>query len=211
MGHDEPVISWQFIFEVFILMLIPFPYYDKYFVFKNYPVDSNQEVEYTYLLSEFMLAFMLFRIGLLVRALLNYTQFNSTYAKRLSSAYGFKTDTFFTIKSLMFIYPVQTCLVFFMVTILIFSIVIRIFEMPFARAYDSIQFDPFMKSVWLTVITLFTIGYGDLFPSSNPGKIVAIFLAFWGAILLALVVVSCSNIFSFKGKQEHALKHLRLT
>lgn len=36
-------------------------------------------------------------------------------------------------------------------------------------------------------------------------------LAFWGAILLALVVVSCSNIFSFEGKEQLALNHLQVT
>ena len=36
-------------------------------------------------------------------------------------------------------------------------------------------------------------------------------LAFWGAVLLALVVVSISNIFSIEGKKKVALTHLHTT
>lgn len=65
--------------------------------------------------------------------------------------------------------------------------------------------------MWFTVVTLTTIGYGDVSPGTQPGKIVTIILAFWGAIFLALLVATVSNIFNLSHNQEMALRHVRLT
>lgn len=99
-------------------------------------------------------------------------------------------------------------MVLFFTTSVIFAYWVRIFEIPYQRATGNPQFDDFSKAMWFTIITLFTVGYGDYFPCSMPGKIVTALLAFWGAILLALVVVSISNIFSIEGKNKVALSHL---
>lgn len=158
------------------------------------------KVTYIYLLSELVYSLMYVRIFFLVRAILNYTQYHETYARKLCKSYGFEPNTFFTIKSLLMIHPAQTCLILFSFTIVIFTIWVRIFEMPFQRASSSHQFDDYKKALWLTVVSLFTIGYGDLYPSSDLGKLLIILLAFWGAILLALLVVACSNIFNIEGR-----------
>lgn len=129
----------------------------------------------------------------------------------MCKSYGFDQSSFFTFKSFLSLYPERTCLILFVVTIVIFSIQVRIFEMPFLRAQESEMYDSYSKAVWLTVVSLFTIGYGDLYPKSDIGKLVISLLAFWGAILLALVVVACSNVFCIEGKQKVALKQMQVT
>ena len=61
------------------------------------------------------------------------------------------------------------------------------------------------------MVTLTTIGYGDFSPMTAPGKFVTIILAFWGALLLSLLVVVLSSIFNLNENEKMALRHLRMT
>lgn len=73
------------------------------------------------------------------------------------------------------------------------------------------MFDSYFNACWFTVITLTTIGYGDMSPVSPPGRFLTMILAFWGALLLSLVVVIVSSIFNLGDDEKMALRHLRLT
>lgn len=65
--------------------------------------------------------------------------------------------------------------------------------------------------MWFTVITLTTIGYGDISPGTKPGKVIVIVLAFWGALLLSLLVVVMNSIFSLDNKHKLAVYHIKQT
>ena len=56
-----------------------------------------------------------------------------------------------------------------------------------------------------------TVGYGDIAPSTQPGRIVAIIIALWGTVLISLVVVSVSSIFELSSSQLMAMRHIRVT
>jgi voltage-gated potassium channel len=49
------------------------------------------------------------------------------------------------------------------------------------------QFTSFQDGLWWTVVTLTTVGYGDKFPITIPGKILAIGLMFTGLSFFALI------------------------
>ena len=52
--------------------------------------------------------------------------------------------------------------------------------------------NPF-DAVWVICITLTTVGYGDIAPSTLFGRLVAIFSAFWGAVIISLMIVIVTN------------------
>ena len=54
--------------------------------------------------------------------------------------------------------------------------------------------------LWWTVVTLTTVGYGDKFPVTVGGKMLAIFLMFTGLSFFALIT---SFISSFTYKNEY--------
>jgi len=54
-----------------------------------------------------------------------------------------------------------------------------------------------------------TVGYGDVVPSTPPGRIIAIFTAMWGAFLISLMVLSVGQIFALNEKEEEANEHLK--
>ena len=48
------------------------------------------------------------------------------------------------------------------------------------------QINSMLDAVWWTVSTVTTVGYGDIVPITDTGKIVAIFFMFFGISILAL-------------------------
>ena len=169
---------------------------------------NNDPVKYTYLLSDFILVLMILRIVFMFRAIMKFNIFYKPFTIKLFRSYGNETSLMLTLKALLQTQPENTCIVLFISTSVVFAYWIRIFEVPFQRAAGTPNFDDFLKSLWFTIVTLFTIGYGDYYPCSRAAKVVVVILAFWGAVLLAIVVVSISNIFAIDGKNKVALSHL---
>lgn len=96
---------------------------------------------------------------------------------------------------MLLIQPVQTIVSIFIGTIVISAYIIHVLEIPYFRAQNDTTFDSYFTSIWFTVITLTTIGYGDISPGSPPGQAFTMILAIWGAHLLSLLVVCLTNMF----------------
>jgi voltage-gated potassium channel len=48
-------------------------------------------------------------------------------------------------------------------------------------------------SIWWAVVTMTSLGYGDIYPVTTGGRIVAIFLMFFGVLLIGLIAGSFSR------------------
>jgi voltage-gated potassium channel len=66
--------------------------------------------------------------------------------------------------------------------IIIGSLVIFSVESP----HPDSQIDSMLDAVWWTVSTVTTVGYGDIVPMTDTGKIVAIIFMFFGISILAI-------------------------
>lgn len=196
----------QFVFEMLILVIIPLPFYDKYIT-----VICDNDVEIVYLLSDFLLAFMFTRLYFFVRTAYNYSIFSDAFAKGVCKQYGLETTLVFKLRCFLSEYPNPTVLFFFFGTVLSSAYLVRIFEIEYYRHDGTDIFDHYFNAVWFTVITLTTIGYGDISPGTPPGKIITILLAFWGALLLSLLVVVMTSMLSMDANQHMALHQIKLT
>jgi len=47
--------------------------------------------------------------------------------------------------------------------------------------------------MWNVIITLTSVGYGDVMPVSNFGRLIGIVTAFWGVLFTSLFVVALYN------------------
>jgi hypothetical protein len=50
-----------------------------------------------------------------------------------------------------------------------------------------------------------TVGYGDLYPKTNIGRIVGIIVSFWGVFIVSLFVVSLSTMLEFDNAEDKVL------
>ena len=58
----------------------------------------------------------------------------------------------------------------------------------------------FFNQIYVVIITLTTVGYGDITPHTIPGKIIIMFCAIWGAFMISLIVLTVGNYFKLSEK-----------
>ena len=112
------------------------------------------------------------RVIYILKSLVNYSIYTDAYSLRLCQSYGFKGGAKFYMRCLYFHYPLAINFIIFNVGVLVLSNLIRVFEIPYYRSnLDSYSFllDNFFQSVWLIVMTVTTVGYGDIRPYTIPG------------------------------------------
>ena len=91
------------------------------------------------------------------------------------------------------------------------SYFLRIFEIEYYRQIDQIDFDSYFQAIWVIVVSITTVGFGDLVPYSYIGRVIIMIAAFWGAFLISLLIVTVSKTFELSRNQKKAMHHLFLT
>jgi len=74
---------------------------------------------------------------------------------------------------------------------LVTSVVVYLFE----RRSNPEEYRNLWDSFWWVLVTVFTVGYGDIKPETTGGRVVAILVMFAGISLLSLITATVSSIF----------------
>jgi len=97
-----------------------------------------------------------------------------------------------------------------------FSLSVMIWERPYysytvaspngdAVPIPNLEFSTIPNSMWYTLITMTTVGYGDVVARTPVGKTIAIGMIFAGAYLTALLIAVQSNLLSLKDSGKSAI------
>ena len=191
--HKKRFFTMNFMFEVTLLMVSPIPYYDRYITYE----DCKDGITVHYLLSEFLVAIMILRMYFLIRTFFNFSLYADAISKKICKNYGFEAGVRYTIKCLIIVNPEVTVLSFFFGSLFIGAYIVRIFEMPYYRevANGPGAMDGYFGAIYLVTITITTVGYGDLWPGTNPGRLAVMILACWGGFVISLLVVIIQSVF----------------
>lgn len=104
-----------------------------------------------------------------------------------------------------------------MACVLIFSLsyTTRIFERPYYQYcfYDQgvsfLAFETLGSSLWYTIITMTSVGYGNIIATTPLGRFVTIITAFVGAFLLSLLVAIITEWFNMEERQTEAITSMQ--
>ena len=208
--------SWfqtSFWLEAAIFLVCPLPFFEKAFSFEYIDTSSSRAVKIKiyYLLSDFILVFMFLRIYFVVRAVFNYNMYMDSFAKKLCRSYGFTANVRFTFKALLLTDPARTVSVLMVGSVVILAYQLRIFEIQYYKAIGQIDFDGYFSAVWCVIITMTTVGYGDMYPVTTFGRIIGVIAAFWGTFVISLLIIVAAEVFSLNLIEQKALHHLLQT
>jgi voltage-gated potassium channel len=76
-----------------------------------------------------------------------------------------------------------------------------------AQAAASSDFDTLWDGVWWAIETVSTVGYGDIYPTTVQGRLIAMVLMFVGIGFVSLLTAAISSRFV---KQDRSEEHLEL-
>ncbi len=66
------------------------------------------------------------------------------------------------------------------------------------RQYSNANINSLSDGLWWAVSTVSTVGYGDKFPVSNPGRVIATGLMFIGVALFSILTATLASSFAIK-------------
>jgi voltage-gated potassium channel len=77
------------------------------------------------------------------------------------------------------------------ITLLIYSAALAIFETE--RDQPNATINSFGKALWWSITTVTTVGYGDCYPVTNTGRVIAVLLMIGGISLVGVVTASLAT------------------
>ena len=152
---------------------------------------------------------MFLRIYFIFKCVFNYSVYNDAFSKKLCKDYGFYPGFGFIMKTKFVKSPRLTLVLLFTLTVSVLAYIVHIFEMYFSiwpRTETQVaEQGIFYNIVYLVIMTITTVGFGDYTAKTYPGKFVIMFTALWGAVMISIFVLIVSNIFNLSQKEEKAL------
>ena len=58
--------------------------------------------------------------------------------------------------------------------------------------------------MWNVIITLTSVGYGDIWPKSRFGRLIGIIICFWGVFIVSFFVVTVTNMLNLNENEDKA-------
>ena len=191
-----------------LIFFIPHPnmlFVDYFYTTYN----VKYQVTLRYSLNSLFMVFSLVRMVFILKFYLVNSNFYTPMSRRMCDMSKVENSLFFTLKAIMkgSNSAFNTYGVMFLVCIMFFTISIRNFEMKL-DPYSKINYGNYMDVVWGIIITMSTVGLGDIYPSSFEGRILSISAGIMGICMISLLIVSATSLTEIKGNERHVYELL---
>ena len=201
--HDDLINTGMYkmlIWECLICLISPLPFiYDDTFKETN----NNYDVKIKHWYNDLFLGWSFIRIYLVLRCILANSFYMSTRAQRVCQMNGCYANYSFAIKCLMTSQPYVVLMTNLVMSMFYFGYLIRIFDQDLSTVSGQ-NFNNISNPVWLSIVTMTTVGYGDFYPKSNPSRIVGILCSFYGVYLVSLFVITLENLLRLDQSEERS-------
>jgi len=192
----------EFLFEAVLLLIHLPPGTDWYMTWsadslRRNSLDRQVPPEVRYRATEFFTILMLVRVMFIFRIFFHMSHISNNAARSLGAISYVAVSPRYAFKAMLSIMPVFTLMTVFGICLLCFSYAIRVLERPVEPALNY-----YGSCVWLTVVTMTTLGYGDMAPNTTLGRMVMSVGVVAASVCLSLVVVELRKQLSAKSGPE---------
>lgn len=123
--------------------------------------------------------------------------------------HGCEPGYFYVMKCLMKKAPQQVIWVAMAIVITVFGYAIKVIERPLIYALIAANPDntgndlsSYWNSVWCMIVTLTTVGYGDYYPRTLPGRAIIFVICIFGATSVSMMVFSLQTVLSLNNAEN---------
>ena len=155
--------------------------------------DTNNNTDYQYKLNYFLIILNCFRIALFGSTVLIRSQYMSPRSGRICKLYGADSGVMFCLKSIFKDNPFSFVTAIFGISVVMFTFAFRVAE---TVVYSTSAGTSYSNMVWMTVITMTTVGYGDYKPYTQIGRLISTLCVSWGVLIVSVMVVVLTQAFA---------------
>jgi len=193
----------QWLLETCIVFIHPIPF--TYWIWVK---EERGGVITHYGSDDIFTVLMLPRIYLVFRVFRDSYGMNSERSRYVGSLCRVDLDgAFITFKALMQDQPITMVPMLYLFVMMVLSYSICVFERPLDAQFQDIR-----NGLWVIFVIMTTVGYGDLFPSTDLGRTVAVFACGAALLILMLLIIGMSSVMAPDAKEYkvfHILKYKR--
>ena len=194
------------IIEIIFLIVHTPPFFNNMVINYRYSTVNYEEVIPIYV-DLFISAFILTRVYLLFKYYANYSKWGGVFASMVCSECNAKGGFIFTYKAGIKEHSFIFVIVFMVFTILIFGYTLRNCEISFIKDVPEKYFQDWThisNGFWFMTTNILLLGYGDYYPTTFLGRIIAFVTCIWGIILEGFLIKAILNVIKMDKKEEAA-------
>ena len=166
--------------------------------------SESHGVGIEYPINALLCIWSLLRQYLLIKVIFTLSKYCSPRAQRVCRMNGGSASKLFALRCMMQGSPYAIVGLFLLLGVLSGAFSIRIFERP-AREYTGMDFSSYANAIWYCLITIATVGYGDYYAVTLPGRVIAFLVCLWGLVTVAVMILFVARLLKFGSGEENAV------
>ena len=198
-------LLWREIIEILFVVIFYPP-------FQNHTFSGTMlDLYFVYNINSLIVAFVILKCYLIIRVYSYFSKWTSDEAISLCNKYNVDSGLSFAFKAELTYRPY---IALFFVTLVVISICayfVRIgeygvmdYQTQAKNLSEQNDLAYLLNCIWLIIITMVTVGYGDEFPRSHFGRVVIIIASILGMLLVSIIIVSLGNLIEFSDEEKKA-------
>jgi len=194
-GLKEAGLLTAFLCESFLCIVHPVPGFEGIVTW-----HGSGEFKTMYSSNDLLIVLMMPRLYLVFRVFFDYFGYTGEDLDSLGRLTRVQTGTMFGVKALLKEAPFASLAAWNAFAILCLAYAMSIFERP-----TDLDFQGYRNCVWVIFVTFATVGYGDVYPTTDFGRVTAVIACLLAQLNLALLVLGVSNYFSMTETERKVL------
>lgn len=155
--------------------------------------DVNLNNYYFYHVNDLFYLVMCTKVLYLLTIITYKSKYGSTRSYRVCNMFGTRAGPKFIMKCLLRDSPLFYIICILFSGVFFFGWTKNIAESPIDRLNLGFQEHSFYNSCWESIVTMSSVGYGDIYPKTYLGRIISFLEIIFGVSVISMSVVTLNN------------------